>query len=131
MEESGRISTPKQPQLVGKRDWYPYYAGFTEAFVDDVVSSYLESAERLLDPWSGSGTTAAGGAGRAIEGVAVDSTPAPTVLAKARLPPAATGSIPPPLGATWKPTPAGPIWSRGLQPGDGGVCAYGVEGKRR
>ena len=39
--------------------WHPYYAGYSEAFVDSAIK-YLDLNRELilLDPWNGSGTTA-------------------------------------------------------------------------
>lgn len=85
-----RIATPKQPPVARGRDWYPYYAGFTEAFVDGVLTSYFRDSDRMLDPWSGSGTTVAVCARRSIASVGLDINPALTVIAKARLTPIET-----------------------------------------
>ena len=49
--------SPKQPMVIRRRDWYPYYAGFTQKFVDAVIAEHLGKATSVVDPWSGSGTT--------------------------------------------------------------------------
>ena len=85
-----QLVTPKQPQLARSRDWYPYYAAFTEGFVDGVLTKYMATCSRILDPWSGSGTTSAVCARRGIGSVGIDINPALTVIAKARLTPLAT-----------------------------------------
>ena len=43
----------------GLHGWHPYYAGYSESFVDSAIS-YLELNKNslILDPWNGSGTTA-------------------------------------------------------------------------
>ena len=77
--------SPKQPPLSGDRDWYPYYAGFTEAFVEFVTDTELNGAQSVLDPWNGTGTTTAVCAKRGIWSVGIDINPALTVIARARL----------------------------------------------
>lgn len=38
-------------------DWYPYLEGFSSSFVSSVFEKYLPKAKRILDPFSGIGTT--------------------------------------------------------------------------
>jgi hypothetical protein len=54
-----KLVSPKQPPSRSKRDWYPYYAGFTEEFVEAVLAEHLIDCGPILDPWSGTGTTTA------------------------------------------------------------------------
>ena len=77
--------SPKQPSLRLHRDWYPYYAGFTERFVHSVVENHLADAELILDPWSGTGTTTAVCLKRGLSSRGIDINPALTVIARARL----------------------------------------------
>ena len=93
-----QLVTPKQPQLARSRDWYPYYAAFTEGFVDGVLTKYMGTCSRILDPWSGSGTTSAVCARRGIGSVGIDINPALTVIAKARLTPLTTRDSLRPIG---------------------------------
>ena len=79
--------SPKQPSVKRLRDWYPYYAGFTERFVNAVVDDYLQGAESVVDPWSGAGTTTVACLRRGVESFGVDINPAATVIARARLNP--------------------------------------------
>ena len=79
--------SPKQPSARHLRDWYPYYAGFTERFVDAVVQDFLQGARSVIDPWSGSGTTTVVCLRRGIASSGVDVNPATTVIARARLNP--------------------------------------------
>lgn len=81
------LASPKQPSPTRKRDWYPYYAGFTEEFVQGVIAEYLADADAVLDPWSGSGTTAVVAARAGISSVGIDINPALTVIARARIAP--------------------------------------------
>ena len=77
--------SPKQPSSRQERDWYPYYAGFTERFVEAVLSEYLVDSKRILDPWSGSGTTVSVAMKRGTHANGVDINPALTVIARARV----------------------------------------------
>ena len=81
------LSSPKQPPAERLKDWYPYYAGFTSAFVTDVFECYLQSAGSVVDPWNGSGTTTAVAAGRNVTSMGIDVNPALSVVARARLTP--------------------------------------------
>ena len=81
-----RIS-PKQPTARRLRDWYPYYAGFTERFVNAVIDDYLRGSESVVDPWSGTGTTTVACLRRGIDSGGVDINPVATVIARARLNP--------------------------------------------
>ena len=38
-------------------DWYPYLEGFSSSFVSSVFEKYLPKAKKILDPFSGIGTT--------------------------------------------------------------------------
>ncbi len=82
--------SPKQPGSKTRRDWYPYYAGFTERFAEAVIDQYLGDAERVLDPWSGSGTTTVTCLRRGLRSRGIDVNPAVTVVARARLNPVST-----------------------------------------
>lgn len=82
--------TPKQSSSTLRRDWYPYYAGFTEDFVASVLARELTDADSVLDPWSGSGTTTAACVRRGISSVGVDVNPSLTIVARARLTPRST-----------------------------------------
>jgi len=81
------LASPKQPPIEQQKDWYPYYAGFTSAFVTDVFKSYLELAKSVVDPWNGSGTTTAVAASRSVTSMGIDINPALSVVARARLTP--------------------------------------------
>ena len=81
------VSAKQSPSKTG-RDWYPYYAGFTEDFVGNVLCEYLEDATHVLDPWSGSGTTTAVCIKKGRTSAGIDINPALTVIARGRLAPA-------------------------------------------
>lgn len=85
------LQSPKQSYLSRNREWYPYYAGYTEAFVEDVLARHLADASNILDPWNGSGTTTAVCQRLGRSSVGVDLNPALAVIARARLTPTAAG----------------------------------------
>ena len=75
------VSCPKLPQRTTR---YRYYAGFSRAFVLDILRG-LPKGARVLDPWNGSGTTTTVAAELGLAAVGVDLNPAMVVLAKAAL----------------------------------------------
>ena len=81
------IIPPKQPPLLRSRDWYPYYAGFTEAFVDSVVSKEMTDAKSIIDPWNGTGTTTVVCERTGLRSFGNDINPVSTIIARARLTP--------------------------------------------
>ena len=81
------LISPKQHPRGKRRDWYPYYAGFTEEFAEGLLAEHLSDSTLVLDPWSGSGTTGAVCARLGIPSIGVDINPALTVVARARLTP--------------------------------------------
>ena len=83
-----QLVSPKQSVSRKQRDWYPYYAAFPEAFVENVLTQHLHSATSILDPWSGSGTTTAVCIKHGLDSEGVDINPSLTVIARARLLPA-------------------------------------------
>ena len=81
--------SPKQSSSRSHRDWYPYYAGFTERFVEAVIEQYFGNATNVLDPWSGSGTTTVTCLRRDLSSHGLDINPVATVISRARLNPLA------------------------------------------
>jgi DNA modification methylase len=79
------IRSPKLPSS-GETPWYPYYAGYSAAFVEDVLES-VGATERstVLDPWNGAGTTTSVARSRGISSSGFDANPALVVVAKGRL----------------------------------------------
>lgn len=78
------IPSPKQPLAKSKRDWYPYYAGFTATFARSVIECHFGNVASVVDPWNGSGTTTTVGASLGLEASGIDINPALTVIARAR-----------------------------------------------
>jgi DNA modification methylase len=108
-----RIANPKRgnESRVGRAGWYPYYAGYSTAFVADALAlAELGPHSRVLDPWNGSGTTTDVAAHSGHYALGFDLNPTMVIVAKARL-----------LDATVRPS-LNPILhdllakARGLQP---------------
>ena len=78
------VISPKQPTQLSHGDWYPYYAGFTEAFVDSILTNQLQDAKSLLDPWNGAGTTTVVCESRGVSSTGIDINPALTVMIVSR-----------------------------------------------
>jgi SAM-dependent methyltransferase len=82
------IANPKRGKesRVGRAGWYPYYAGYSTAFVADALAlAELSPHSRVLDPWNGSGTTTDVAAQSGHHALGFDLNPTMVVVAKARL----------------------------------------------
>lgn len=70
----------------GREGWYNYYAGYSHAFVEDVIFALdANSTSAVLDPWNGGGTTTLVAAQEGLKSVGIDLNPAMVVIAKAKL----------------------------------------------
>lgn len=60
----------------GVHAWHPYYAGYSESFVDTALD-YLGvgTGDLILDPWAGSGTTGMVAARRGVSSLCLDINP--------------------------------------------------------
>lgn len=68
-----------------RRLLYPYYAGYSEAFVEAILDRvHAQPGGRVLDPWNGSGTTTDIAAKRGLISVGYDINPALVAVARAR-----------------------------------------------
>ncbi len=78
---------PKRSRLTAtrKESWFDYYAGYSSAFVKDVLRSLQNVQGPLLDPWNGSGTTTTTAHERGFDSIGIDINPAMIVVAKAKL----------------------------------------------
>lgn len=65
--------------------WYRYYAGYSAGFVEQALSELAGSAELVLDPWNGTGTTTVVAASKNVPAIGFDVNPALVVVARARL----------------------------------------------
>jgi SAM-dependent methyltransferase len=78
----------RSPKLGTKRadEWYRYYAGFSDAFVHDVIGGLASSnLGTVLDPWNGSGTTLAVAREQGLSSIGYDINPALVLIARSRL----------------------------------------------
>jgi DNA modification methylase len=67
------------------RDFYKYYAGYSEAFVADALAALeLDPKSIILDPWNGAGTTTSLASQLGHYACGVDLNPALVVIARAR-----------------------------------------------
>lgn len=68
------------------RKLFPYYAGFSDAFVESTLESIcLPNNAKIFDPWNGSGTTTTTALKQGFEAVGSDLNPAMILVAKASL----------------------------------------------
>lgn len=69
----------------GIHKWHPYYAGFSESFVSDVLDFFgAEPGSLVLDPWMGSGTTAVVCQKKGIQCYGIEINPIMVDFAKAK-----------------------------------------------
>lgn len=82
--EELKIRSPKQRRSAVSTQWYSYYAGYSPAFVEDVLDTFGADAESVVDPWNGAGTTTLIASQRTLESLGRDINPALTIVAKGR-----------------------------------------------
>lgn len=72
-------------EKTGLHGWHPYYAGYSEAFVESAIR-YLgcDRNTLLLDPWAGSGTTGIVAAKTGIPSICLDINPVMATFAAAK-----------------------------------------------
>ncbi len=72
-------------EKTGLHGWHPYYAGYSEAFVESAIR-YLgcDRNTLLLDPWAGSGTTGIIAAKNGIPSICLDINPVMATFAAAK-----------------------------------------------
>lgn len=83
-----KIGSPKRSasSKVGWQGFFPYYAGFSENFAQELIASCgLEPDALVWDPWNGSGTTTFAAASLGISARGLDINPVMVIVAKARL----------------------------------------------
>jgi DNA modification methylase len=86
-DEEKFIANPKRGKLErkGLHGWHPYYAGYSEAFVNSVLESLdLKGTPLVLDPWSGSGTTGMVACRRGIRSIGIEINPAMVIFSTAK-----------------------------------------------
>ncbi|MGG1398958.1 DNA methyltransferase [Bacillus salipaludis] len=69
----------------GVHNWHPYYAGYSENFVEDMLDFMgAEGDTIVLDPWMGSGTTALVSQKRGIKALGIEINPVMVIFSKAK-----------------------------------------------
>jgi DNA modification methylase len=72
-------------EITSRAGWFPYYAGFSVGFVEDVISHLnLPYGASLLDPWLGAGTTTQVGTALGLDVRGYDLNPSMLLVARAR-----------------------------------------------
>ncbi|MEU8814934.1 hypothetical protein [Actinoplanes sp. NPDC048796] len=70
----------------GSRQYYRYYAGYTQEFVEDMLRHLaVPSGGVVLDPWNGAGTTTVAAAAAGLNVRGFDVNPAAVIIGRARL----------------------------------------------
>lgn len=77
------MRSPKQKPT--RSNNYRYYAGFSDAFVADVLNEHAVPGCHVFDPWNGSGMTTAICASHGLQSTGIDANPATLPVAWARL----------------------------------------------
>jgi hypothetical protein len=84
---------------MGWDGFFPYYAGFSEQFARELISSSgLKPGSLVHDPWNGSGTTTYAASTQDMRSIGFDLNPAMVIVAKARLLPTSEADSIEPLG---------------------------------
>lgn len=81
------VTSKRKPgQEVHIEAWYPYYAGYTEEFVETVIdAANLPPRSHVLDPWNGCGTTTRVADSLGHTALGLDINPVATLVASAKL----------------------------------------------
>ena len=70
----------------GIEAWYPYYAGYTEAFATMVIEAAgLDAGSTVLDPWNGCGTSTRVADSLGHHAIGIDINPVVALVASAKL----------------------------------------------
>lgn len=78
----GSICNPKQKTNVSTSVAYPYYAGYSRAFVDSALkSTRLTQDSIILDPWNGAGTTTSCASDAGFHSIGIDLNPVMNIIA--------------------------------------------------
>jgi DNA modification methylase len=98
-----KIGSPKRNKRLqtGWEGFFPYYAGFPELFVREILdSAKLRPDAVVLDPWNGSGTTTYAASQLGLKSIGIDLNPVMIIVARARLLPPSEADHLRPLAAT-------------------------------
>jgi SAM-dependent methyltransferase len=92
------FSNPVRSRKSRASELYPYYAGFSDAFVADAVRWLdIKSTSTILDPWLGAGTTTRVATNLRVSSIGFDLNPVMVLVAKAELLDRSDGLVLPPL----------------------------------
>jgi hypothetical protein len=83
----GAVTSPKRSssERRGLHAWHPYYAGFSEAFVADMLSELdVRPGQLVFDPMNGSGTTTLVAQQLGLLAVGTELNPAMAIMARAK-----------------------------------------------
>lgn len=84
-----KLSSAKRgkKEKIGIHGWHPYYAGYSEAFVESALE-HLECTKHtiVLDPWCGSGTTNIVSARNEFPSIGIEINPVMSIFAAAKAP---------------------------------------------
>ncbi|WP_292530859.1 DNA methyltransferase [Mesorhizobium sp.] len=103
MQARLKIGSPKRNKRLqtGWEGFFPYYAGFPEQFVRDILESAKLGADSVvLDPWNGSGTTTYASSQLGLKSIGIDLNPVMIIVARARLLPPSEADHLRPLAAS-------------------------------
>jgi DNA methylase len=88
-ETTAPLRNPKRDKSSesGRASWYPYYAGYSPAFVEDAIAYGRARGlgQRVLDPWNGSGTTTQIAVEHGLAASGFDLNPAMIVVGRAKI----------------------------------------------
>lgn len=68
----------------GMHTWHPYYAGYSEQFVRDIIEELATPNAIILDPWNGSGTTTVVAQQHGYRSIGIEINPVMVVHARAK-----------------------------------------------
>jgi hypothetical protein len=84
--QASSLNAKRQPSRSGVDSWYPYYAGFSDVFVENVLKCIpLRADATVLDPWNGSGTTTRAADRMGLRAIGFDINPVANLVASAKL----------------------------------------------
>lgn len=80
------MRSPKLEAASSAEQYYQYYAGYSDGFVDDMLDKLaLPSAAVVLDPWNGAGTTTTAASRHGYHALGFDLNPAVVLIGRSRL----------------------------------------------
>ncbi|MGO8016188.1 hypothetical protein AB9E19_14655 [Rhizobium leguminosarum] len=89
LEQRAQLVSAKRTrrERLGIHAWHPYYAGYSEGFVESAIDYLkLDDNSTILDPWGGSGTTSIVASRRGIASINAEINPVMSTFAAAKSP---------------------------------------------